>query len=261
VNPSGPTPFPEVNRLLVRLQQGAESVLGAKFLGLYLYGSLASGGFQPQRSDVDFLVVLREALTPEEVEALVAMHRELAASGLKWAAKLEGSYIPGADLRRYHPQGGPYLCVNEGRFHLAGHGWDWVIQRHVLREHDVAVTGPSIRPWIEPVSPQELRHAVRELLAAWWAPMVQDPAFLARREYQAFAVLSMCRALHTLETGQVVPKEEAAAWALGRLDPSWHGLIQRALAWPRGSQEDELDATVAFIDHTVSLSHGFELRA
>ena len=249
-----PTPFPDVNRVLARLREGAEAILGPKFLGLYLYGSLASGGFQPQRSDVDFVVVVREELTPAEVEALTAMHRELAASGLKWAAKLEGSYLPLADLRRYDPQGGPYLCVNEGRFYQAGHGWDWVIQRHTLRTHDMAVAGPSIRPWIDPVSPEELRRAIRELLAEWWAPMLQDPAFLARREYQAFAVLSMCRALHTLATGQVVSKEEAGAWALATLDPAWTGLIQRALAWPQEPQPEELDATLAFIRYTLAQS-------
>ncbi len=43
----------EVNTLRTELQR----LLGQNLLGIYLHGSLALGGFQPGRSDIDVIVV------------------------------------------------------------------------------------------------------------------------------------------------------------------------------------------------------------
>ena len=52
-----PTPYPEVNVLLFRLLKEVQEALGEQFIGMYLYGSLASGDFDEKSSDVDFVVV------------------------------------------------------------------------------------------------------------------------------------------------------------------------------------------------------------
>lgn len=127
-----PTPYPDVNVVLQELLAAVQGILGDSFIGLHLYGSLASGDFNPLSSDVDFLVVTAAALPDEMMAALEVMHARLAAGGSKWATQLEGSYIPRLALRRYNPAGPPYPTLNEGRFYLAPHASDWVIQRHVI---------------------------------------------------------------------------------------------------------------------------------
>jgi predicted nucleotidyltransferase len=54
---------------------------------MYLYGSLATGDFDSQRSDIDFVVVTTDGLPQEMIQDLEAMHGRLTASGLKWATK------------------------------------------------------------------------------------------------------------------------------------------------------------------------------
>jgi hypothetical protein len=71
----------------------------------------------------------------------------------------------------------------------------------------------------------------------------------------------MCRALYTLEHGAVVTKAEAAHWAQETLGPSWAALIQRALAWPRGAQADQLEATLDLIRYTVQRSEHLAVPA
>jgi predicted nucleotidyltransferase len=56
-SPVKATPNPSVNAILEVLLSGVKEVLGTRFSGLYLYGSLAGGDFDPERSDIDFLVV------------------------------------------------------------------------------------------------------------------------------------------------------------------------------------------------------------
>jgi hypothetical protein len=213
--------YPDVNVVLGALLSSVQDTLGDYFVGLYLYGSLASGDFDPQRSDIDFVIVTTTELPEELISALEKMHARLAASGLKWAAKLEGTYIPQNALCRYCPDAAPCPCLNEGRFYQARHESDWVIQRYILREKGVAVAGPAVRPMIDPVQPDDIRHGVRGILRGWWVPMVDHPNWLRDSEYQAYAVLTMCRALYTLHYGTIASKPVSARWAQSEVDQQW----------------------------------------
>ncbi len=245
------TPYQEVNAVLKELLTAVQRTLGYSFTGLYLYGSLATSGFALRRSDIDFLVVVRDDLTSKQIANLDGMHLALSASESSWAKKLEGVYLPYAALRRHDPDGPPRPTLNESQFYQAPLGPDWVIQRHVLREHERIVHGPSLRTAIDPVSADDLRQAVHDILEGWWAPMLADPARLEAPGYQPFAVLSMCRAIYTLERGELATKSEAAHWAIGRLGPDWQGLIKHALAWGWGEPVQSYAQTIAFMEHVL----------
>ncbi len=249
-----PTPFPEINAVLHLLLAGVRQILGDQFVGLYLYGSLSSGDFNPRSSDIDFLVVTTGELPMDTVGKLEALHQELGHSANKWAAKLEGSYLPLAYLRRYDPTAPPCPQINEGRFFTAVHGSDWIIQRHILREQGVALAGPPLQPLIDPVQPAEIRQGVRGILQEWWAPMLEDPTFLERRDYQAFAVLTMCRALYTLAHGEIASKPASARWARQQLAAEWAPVIDQALRWPQEPQPDMQPQTLALLRHTLAVS-------
>ena len=76
-------------------------MLGPRFVGLYLYGSLASGGFD-KSSDIDFLVVTEEEVPADLLPALEQMHARIASSGLRWSDNLEAAYIEA--LRQKAPE-------------------------------------------------------------------------------------------------------------------------------------------------------------
>ena len=249
--PASPTPYPEINAVLTRLVEDAQTTLGTDFVGLYLYGSLASGDFDPGSSDVDFVVVTAGALAEAQVTALADNHARLAASGLPWVDRLEGAYVPRAVLRRHDPAAAPCPTTNEGRLYLGHLGPDWIIQRHILREQGVVVTGSPLHTLIDPVSAADLRGAVRTFLTDWWAPMLDQPARLRDGHYQAYAVLTLCRARHTLHHGTIASKPGAARWAQATLDARWSELITWALAWEPGAGERHA-AVLAFLRETIT---------
>jgi len=246
-----PTPYLAVNAVLDRLLADLQAILDDYFVGLYLYGSLASGDFNLETSDIDFLVVTLDVLPAEIVEALAVMHQRLNTSGLPWATKLEGSYVPQSALRRDDPTAPPCPQINEGQFYLAQQANDWIIQRHILREQGVVVAGPPLAPLIDPVGAHDLCGAVLGFLRDWWAPMLEHPTRLQSSEYQAYAVLTMCRALHTLEQGIIVSKPVAAAWAQAKFGEPWATVIAGALAWRPGATFAHFEAVVALIRYTV----------
>ena len=248
------TPYPDVNEILQLVLSEVQKVLGGQFVGMYLYGSLSSGDFHPKGSDIDYLVVTTTLLAEHTIAELEAMHQRIWASGLKWAAKLEGSYLPRGHLPRFEKMDTAYPTVNEGKFYVAPHGSDWIIQRHIIREQGVVLAGPDPKSMIEAVGPDDIRRAVRGILEEWWFPMLDDPSWLKNHgsEYHAYAVLTMCRSLHTLEHGTIASKPTAAKWAQGELGGNWAKVIEQSLETRMGARRFELyDDALELIRYTM----------
>jgi predicted nucleotidyltransferase len=257
---SGPTPYPDVNALLQRLLASVRETLRDDFVGMYLYGSLASGDFDPEGSDIDFMVVTARELPADPVRALEAMHADLTAEDLKRAPRLEGAYISQQALRRFDLDAAPCPTINERHFHLDRQSSDWVIQRHVLYECGVVVTGPSLRAMVDPVPPDDIRRAVYALLHSWWSLLLDDPSLrLQNSGYQGYAVFTMCRALYALEHGVIVSKPVAAHWAQRMLGEPWAGLIECAFVWRHGGRSERLNDVLAFIRYTIQRSDQFSI--
>jgi hypothetical protein len=247
-----PTPHPDVNALIDRLLSDVRTAVGPHFIGMYLHGSLAAGDFDLARSDIDFVMVTREELPSDIVNALAAMHERVAASDLKWSTNFEGSYISARAIRRYAAPGSTHPAIRvDGSFGLDEHRSEWVIQRHVIREQGIIVVGPSPDTLIDPVSPADLKQAVSQLLEEWWRPQLANPFRLSSSEYQAYAILTMCRARFTLACGAIASKPQAAAWARENLDSRWAGLIDRAVSWRHGVELDCYAGALAFIRETL----------
>ena len=254
-----PTSYPDVNEILQILLTHAKEILKDQFVGMYLYGSLSSGDFNPETSDIDFLFVTDHTLSREKITELEAMHRSPWANSHKRAGKLEGAYVPKELIRRHDPHGAPCPTINEGKFYEDSLGSDWIIQRHVLREYGVVIEGPDPKTLIDFVSPDDLRGAVMGVLREWWFPMLKDPSWLKdnHRGYHSYAILSMCRALHALQHGTIVSKPVAARWAKQHLDERWSSMIDLALLAqkPHPAEFDLLHDALALIQHTKEVTH------
>ncbi|MGD1119892.1 MAG: aminoglycoside adenylyltransferase domain-containing protein [Dehalococcoidales bacterium] len=246
-----PTPYPYINAVLELLLENVRSVLGTYFVGLYLHGSLASGDFDPGHSDIDFLVVTTQELPEKMIPNLEVMHRSIWASGLEWALKLEGTYIPKDSLYRYDAADPPRPHINEGKFLFFPNENYWVISRHILRENGVVVNGPPIRPLIAPVSRDELREAIVSGLIEGWTSRLEEREWLIPPGHQPYIVLTCCRALYTVTFGTITSKPVSARWALSALDGQWRDLIENAMAWHKGMPHGDIERTLEMMKYTL----------
>ena len=161
---------PEVGAILHALIPGIQTALADNLVGIYLRGSLATGDFM-ETSDIDFLVATERPGSETEAEARIALHARLAALPNPYADRLEGAYIDRASLRRFEP-GRRFLTVQcETPLRWKVHETSWLIERYVLRERGVTLLGPDAKTLIDPISPEELRDAVRRRIRerATWA--------------------------------------------------------------------------------------------
>ncbi len=229
-----PTAYDQVNRLLDHLQGQIQNTLGDKLVGLYLYGSLISGDFDDNLSDVDLTAALRDNLNAADLDALRSMHQNLVAAFPQWDNRVEVAYITLHALRHFRTEYENIGIISPGEpLHLKRAGIDWLMNWYLVRSMGVTLFGPAPETIIAPVSREEFLQAVREHLLAWGGYI---SASSPHHGSQAYAILTMCRGLYTLRHGEHVSKLKAAAWAQGEL-PEWAALIRNALVWRQKMHE------------------------
>ncbi|MGZ4351943.1 MAG: aminoglycoside adenylyltransferase domain-containing protein [Gaiellaceae bacterium] len=263
---AGPTPFPDLDRLLAELVAGARAALAGNFCGAYLQGSFALGDAD-EHSDVDFVVVTHDELSDGEQAALQRLHGRLYGREVAWAQHLEGSYAPKERLRRVDPTRAPFFYLDNGARELIRDGHcNTAVVRWTLRERGVVLAGPDPKELLDPVPAEALRAealvTMRE--AAAWARESREryrsgDELAFSRWQQPYLVLSFCRMLYTLAVGEVTSKRRAGEWALRALDARWSGLIRRALAdrpapWRRVYEPagaEAVEETVRFVEDAL----------
>jgi hypothetical protein len=111
---------------------------------------------------------------------------------------------------------------------------------------------------MEPVPAQEMPNAALVITRMWQRDSRSDSSWLAwvrQRHEQRFVLLTLCRALYTLEYGTLASKSAAARWAQETLARKWAMLIARSLTKRDGTAEvtaKELKDTLTFIDDTAN---------
>jgi hypothetical protein len=254
---------PEVRRLLPRLTDAQEDVLGVDLIGSYVFGSVATGDFEPGISDVDTATVLRADPTPEQVGALDGLHRDIVREMPEWRDRVEVVYLSSRALATFRTESSPAARISPGEpFHAIEVDHRWLIDWYQLREVGVALRGPSIDSLVPKITHGEYVDAVRHHLLTW-SDSLGD---LESQGDQAYAVLTMCRGLRMVRTGEHVSKREAARWTAREL-PEHADLIRDSLEWrarSRGGRWIDGTATRAettrFVEMVLELVSGTGTR-
>jgi predicted nucleotidyltransferase len=252
------TRFPELDELLDRLVAEVSEILGANLFGFYLTGSFAFDAGDEQ-SDCDFLVVLREQVSPEQEAALRRLHDEIPTRPGYWPKNIEGSYAPFADVRTLDALGRDWLYINHGWREMQ---WDEHCNRPeirwILRERSPALVGPPPRRFAAVVPADVLRRSALQAIESFMSDLVTWASFDILWT-QRYAVATLCRMLFTLDRGEVTSKPGALEWGLATLDERWHPLLRNAAEdrprpWRNPPRPGSVEQTYAFADYVVALA-------
>lgn len=239
------TPYPDINALLADLLAHLQDVLGDQLVGLYLYGSLVWGDFDYDSSDIDLLAATQSTLTDREAAALKQLHDHFARVYPQWQDRIEVQYASLHALKTFKSQASAIAVISPGEpFHVVRAGDEWLMNWYFVQTYGVTLFGPDPTTFIEPITKAEFREAARAHAAHWRTYVAQA---MHSRPYQAYAILTMCRALYTVRHGEQVSKQVAAAWAIQHL-PDWAPLIQNALVWRAAWREAVSNHTATFAE-------------
>jgi predicted nucleotidyltransferase len=199
--------------------------LGEDLVGLYLYGSAVTGGFDPGVSDVDLMAVTSAEVEDLDLAGLEAMHLDLVRRNPDWKDRIDVTYIGRATLAAFRSNAGRLAVISPGEpFHLVGDVADWLLSWYQVQETGVPLDGPHEAELIPAISDPEFVAAIAHHAQTFRNRIYAEPSSGAR----AYAVLTMCRALRTVLTETHSSKQDAAAWVRDRM-PEWAWLIDEAL--------------------------------
>jgi predicted nucleotidyltransferase len=200
---------------------------GSALVGLYLYGSLATGDFDERMSDIDLLVFLSTEVSPDLAAHLERMHREFADDNPTWRGRIEVIYVSVGDLASLRERPARIHVITVGEpFAVVSAGTEWVITWYPARHSGIALIGPPVTEFVPDFSFEEYAAAVRSYMRRFNERVTDN----ATPGAQAYAVLTMCRGLYTWLHSELVSKLKAAEWAQRAL-PEWAELIEAAISW------------------------------
>jgi hypothetical protein len=238
------TPYASINELLALILASIQRILGTKLVGLYLAGSLVIGDFDPDISDIDLVAALSSDIDEREFEELQKMHSAFANQHKGWDDRIEVCYISVAALNAVRSRTSNIANISPGEpFHMRESSREWLSDWYLVREMGIALCGPSPKTIIEPISKDEFIQTIKGHAKAW-SEWIHD---MHGRRSQAYAILTMCRALYTCKNGEQVSKKKAALWAQQEL-PQWSQLIQHALRWREDWRNEQVDHEATFAE-------------
>ena len=220
----------DARALLQIIKDRYVTLLTANLAGIYLYGSLAAGCFQWDRSDIDFLVVVREPLTVEKkialVETLYALSPDAPPEGFDMSVILEQHcrdipYPIPYDLTYSQRYKRDYERNARG-FCQRMHGEDPELTAHILELHAYGevVHGPSVPRVFDQVGREDALCAIRFDISGAADHLHERPVYY---------VLNLCRGVAYLRQGRVLSKKAAGEWALKNMNSAHQRVIQAAL--------------------------------
>jgi hypothetical protein len=201
--------------------------------GLYLHGSLGFGEWYPARSDIDFVAVTADRMSPAAVRTLRDVHARLGETFPR--PPFDGSHVTWSDLAR-----SPYDCPDvpgiiggswrdEGRVDISPVTW------HELARHGVRIRGPLL----EDVDVWTDEHVLREHshlnLQEYWARELAElrrfPDEAAKVDIVSWFVLGIPRLHHLLATGRLTSKNGAGQHAVDAFGERWRPVVTEALVY------------------------------
>ena len=219
-----------LDSLTQRFAERSKSILRDDLVGVYLHGSAVMGCFNPEKSDIDLIVVVRRPMSDPVKRAFLEMVVDLNAQGP--VKGIEMSVVL-RDVCKPFVYPTPYeLHFSAG--HLAAYREDpkGYIRRMQGNDKDLAAHFTILQKrgrclYGEPIEDVFEEVPRRDYLDAIWYDVENAPEEIAA--YPMYLTLNLARVLAYGSEGLILSKKEGGAWALENLPPEYHPLIRDAL--------------------------------
>ncbi len=231
------TPYQDINESLLFISSRLQKILSEKLIGLYLFGSLSYGDFNPNSSDIDLIVIIQQPLNHTELKSVKQLHRQFKKRNSKWRDRTECSYTPIEMFKNNLPPKEPRPYCGGGIFYdAAPYGNEWIINNYLLYQHGISLIGPDIKKLIHPIEIVAVQKACIRDLFQEWEVKIDDFEWLDNSHYQSYLIMNLCRILYTVFCGIAGTKKEAADWVKNEFGEPWLNLIDAALCWEYGKE-------------------------
>ena len=208
----------------------SQQTFADNLVGVYLHGSAAMGCYNPKKSDLDFIVVVRDSLTLEQkrefMEDLIPLHLKTPTKGIEMSVvkrSVCASFVyptpfelhfSGGHLDWYQEDPEDYMRK------MCGVDPDLAAHFTVILKRGICLFGTPIAEVFGPVPAADYLDSIRLDVADAREDIMVNPLYVT---------LNLARVLAFIEDGVVFSKKEGGIWALEHLPERYHAQVRKAL--------------------------------
>ncbi len=215
--------------LLRRFTQMSRGVFGENLVGVYLHGSLAMGCINPEKSDLDLILVVENSPSFDEkcsfTNELLKLSKEAPKKGFELS-------IVNREVCK------PFQYPTPFEFHYSdGHkeavltditayiekmqGTDKDLGAHftVINRYGIPLYGPPVKEIFAPVPKKDYIDSIWFDVQNAFEDVLRDPLYIT---------LNLCRVLGFLKDGLVLSKKTGGEWGIENLPEKYGALIKAA---------------------------------
>lgn len=218
----------KINEILDVIVSNYHEILNTNLVGIYLHGSLAMKCFNPDSSDIDFLVVVKKDISFKVKKKLIDVLLKLSKDGPRKGFEMSIILEKDAEKFRYpipfilhysdyhkekyisNPQ---YICGNSTDPDLAAH----IV---ITIERGRCLFGKPIKKVFQSVPKKYYIESIISDIQGAKEEIINNPIYLT---------LNLCRVLYYLREGAICSKKEGGEWAVENLTYQHIDIIKLAL--------------------------------
>lgn len=216
--------------LLDRFVEASRKILQDNLLGIYLHGSAVMGCFNPLKSDLDLIIVIRETMTDEikrtYMDQILALDSEAPAKGIEMSVVTRDVCDPFVyptpfDLHYSRMHSEWYRQDPEDYIQkMKGTDQDLAAHFTVIRGRGQCLYGLPVGEIFGEVPEQDYLDSIWNDICDAEEDITEDTMYLT---------LNLARVLAYLKEKQVFSKKEGGMWALQHLPREYHPAVTLAM--------------------------------
>lgn len=242
--------------LLDEIVDKSKIIFKENLTGIYLHGSLAMGCFNPDKSDIDLIIVIRSNIT--DIQKLQFMNHIVELNKMAPGKGIELSIVQEEYCRNFlyptpfelhfsnaHLQ---WFIDNPTDYIHKMNGTDKDLAAHfkIIKKYGVVLQGEAINDIFADVPGKDYIDSIWGDVEGAKEDILEDPVYV---------ILNLCRVAAFLKNDLILSKKQGGEWALQNLSTQYHMLISSAVqsyTLESGMALDQLEAQ-KFADYMLQM--------
>lgn len=249
--------------ILDEIVNHSNQIFGTELTGIYLHGSMAMGCFNPEKSDIDVIIVIKNDITNHQklkfMNEVVELNKLAPSKGIELSIVKEAYcktflYPTPFELHfsKMHLQ---WFLDNSADYISNMKGTDKDLAAHftIIKKYGIVLCGAQIDDIFADVPRKDYIDSIMGDIEGAKEDILEEPVYM---------ILNLCRVAAFLKNDLILSKKQGGEWALQDLLPNYQTLISNALQSYTLGKEMELEKQEAqkFADDMLQMINQFVLK-
>ena len=234
----------------------SKEIIGDKLTGIYLHGSMAMNCFNPEKSDIDLLIVIESDITDMQkmkfMKQVVKLNEQAPGKGLEISI-VKREYCkpfvyPTPFELHFSPMHLQWFRTNPANYveNMKGKDKDLAAHFTIINRYGIVLGGEQIENVFGEVPKKDYMDSIWFDVKGARENIADEPMYIT---------LNLCRVLAFLKENLYLSKQQGGEWGIAHIPERYHPLISQALNCYVTDQVMEADLELAgqFADEMLTM--------